>query len=81
MLRFKEPRAGVGGEGPVYPPLRGTWHKHKNPALRVLQLWVSQGVDRPRPLALPLRSGAGRTWNVLREGGVPLPHSSVSGGA
>lgn len=75
MLHFKEQRAEVG-EGPGSPFLRGTWHKHKHPAERALQLWVSQGVDRPLPPALPLQKGAGRTWNVFEGRGVPPEHPS-----
>lgn len=52
MPRFKEPGAGAR-RGAWSPLLRGTWHKHKNPAPGVPLLWVSQGVDRGPPLALP----------------------------
>lgn len=66
MPRFKEQRAGVGARslGPLSSVAHGT--KHKNPAGRVLQLWVSQGGGQTPPVGPPpLQNGAGGSWNVL----------------
>lgn len=90
MPRFKEQRAGVGARslGPLSLSSVAHGTKHKNPAGRVLQLWVSQGGGQTPPVGPPPppcrmgQAGPGMCW---REGGVPperpAPHSSFSGGA